>query len=231
MHLGDIMATAGVVAALAAATAAHAQPVPPPLPASPQAAAPQQPGPWYRFSLADGRIVDGQWVGGDTQSYHVQTSAGLFSIARANVVGAVPLTAAPPPAPPPIAAPPPMPVTYAVPPPEDRGNGRRKVQGWGTFGMAYGTTALIALGRRGDDPDAWLGLIPIAGPILWTTTDEDKWGTDGWDWLAILSSLAQVGGAIGIIQGMAEGPRSASAVTVAPVAGRQFGGVVLGGRF
>jgi hypothetical protein len=252
------MAAAGVVAALAAAPRAHAQPqaAPPPLPAPPQAAppqaappplptppqpappqaaAPQQPaGPWYRFSLADGRVVDGQWVGGDTQSYYVQTASGTFSIARANVVGVVPMTAqapAPQPPPPAVMAPPPMPVTYAAPPPEDGGNVRRKAQGWGTFALAYGTTALIALGRRDDDPDAMLGLIPIAGPILWTTTDEDEWGKDGWDWLAILSALAQIGGVAGIVQSMGDPPRRSNAMTIAPVTGRQFGGIVLGGRF
>ncbi len=47
------------------------------------AAAPTQ---WYRITLSDGRIVYGQFVGGDAVSHFVHTPQGVYSIARAQVV-------------------------------------------------------------------------------------------------------------------------------------------------
>jgi hypothetical protein len=57
---------------------------------------PQPTGPtvtWYRLSLATGQYVDGQIVGGDAASWHVQTMQGYFAIERRNVIAMTALVA------------------------------------------------------------------------------------------------------------------------------------------
>lgn len=111
--------------------------------------------------------------------------------------------------------------------------GPSKVKGGlGIFLSAYLITAFVARARSETDHDAKLGYIPIAGPILWTATDDDKFGNDGWDWLAMFSTLCQVGGVDGMIDGLGDKPSSSQKkVTVAPVSSRNYGGIAISGTF
>jgi hypothetical protein len=238
MHLEKLTTAAGVAAAVVIATAAagapraHAQAPPAGQPPAQQ----QQPAPWYRFTLTDGRVVDGQWVGGNAQSYFVQTTGGTFSIARENVLGAVPLMASAPQAPPSVTVvPPPRPVVYVLPVAEEKpSRGRsRMASGLGLFASTYFITAMVALVARNQDRDASLGLIPVAGPLLWTQTrdDNEEWREDTWNWLALASSIAQAGSLIIAFTDLGDPSKRTRILSVSPVTGRNFGGVALAGSF
>lgn len=68
--------------------------------------------------------------------------------------------------------------------------------------------------------------IPIAGPILWTASDEDNFGNDGWDWLAIVSTFCQGAG----VYGAGSKPSSSQKkITVVPDSGRNYGGITFSG--
>lgn len=202
------------------------QPQPPP-PAQPQPSPPpqqQQPAGLYRFTLTNGQIVDGYWVGGDAQNIHVQTQTGVYSLAVVNVRGYAPLA----------------PVTYAPPTPtqpveavEKKPDGPSKGKaGFGVFISAYLITAFIGRARSDKDPDAKLSYIPIVGPILWTATDEDKFGSDGYDWLALFSTFAQGAGVYGMIDSLGSSkPDTKPKVTVTPVSRRDYGGISVMGTF
>jgi hypothetical protein len=224
------------MAMLVGASGARAQPspTPPPAPAPAPAPAPVPAPPAaaasYRFTLADGRVVDAQLIGGDAQSYFIQTPAGTYSLARANVTSmmALPSSGYAPPPPLPMSAPPPPPV--AMPPPAEE-EPRSRAAGFSMFFMSYGLTALIAYTRTDNDPDAHLGYIPVIGPIIWTASDEGKWGEDGWDWLGALSMLSQGMGVYGMVAGIPEKKRRRGLFGVAPVRTSTFRGVAVSGTF
>jgi len=173
-------------------------------PAAAQAPPQQQAAQWVRLSLNDGRFVDGYLTGGDAASYFVQTSYGLFSIARANVIAVTPMgtaPVAPPPtayAPDPNPMPAPMPTPTAqplAPPSENKSQAFGRGVGIAYFGISYGVVALAASAKSDDDDSAKAGFIPVVGPILWAWgDDEDDLGEDGWDWLAAVGTITQLTG-------------------------------------
>jgi hypothetical protein len=178
----------------------------------------------YRFTLVDGRVVDGALVGGDAQTYWVQTAQGTFSIPKANVVSWSAVEEAKP-----------------APAPEQPEPEKKKEeeeistfqQGLGVFVIGYGVPILAALLVHEKDSDADWAFIPVYGPIAWTSTDEDDWGTDGWDYLAGAFSVIQVAGIAAMIYSAFEpAPRKKqAAVTIAPAIGGDIAGLVVGGRF
>jgi hypothetical protein len=230
------------VALLLALTSIASAQSPQPQP-QPQAAPLVPPGPttYSRFTLRDGRVVDAYWTGGDPANYYIQTQAGSYWLPRADVVAVVQL-APPPVAPQPAYVPPPV---YQPPrdpyfgkaenapeePPKDMRSQDRH-EGALIFGGFYAITALIALGRVNDDKDAAAGFIPIAGPIIWTMADEDKWLKDGYDWLALLDASCQLIGAFRWIDGATkDAPKKKSAVSIVPVTRHGYGGLAVGGTF
>jgi len=201
--------------------------------------APQQPPapvPYWRFTLTDGRVIDAYVVGGDPQSYFVQTPQGTFSIAKALVTSTVALVV-----PPPIVMPPqaqPVPMMMMPPTPmatEDPLN--QTLAGIVCFGSFYGMTAIIAASRDDDDPDAKAGYIPVIGPLIWTASDAGDWGEDGYDWLALGSAVFQAGGIAGMIKGLAgdhdaaKTASTSSTLTLQPVSTPTYAGFSLGGVF
>jgi hypothetical protein len=166
---------------------------------------------WSRITLVDGRVVDGQITGGDQVNLFVQTQAGVFSIARTQVSYVTPMQAAPMP-----------------PPPESSGGLPRFNKGAVTFFGTYAITGIIALGRMEKDDDAKLGLIPLVGPVLWTRTDDDKYFSDGYDWLAVLSTGCQ---AIGIVQWLTSRQTVSPGVNIVTVGTKTFSGVSLSGQW
>jgi hypothetical protein len=199
-----------------------------PSPPSPPQQQPQQPAGLYRFTLTNGNVVDGYWVGGDAQNIHVQTQTGVYSLAVVNVRMYAPLA-------PVTYTPPPAPVTPvepvdAVEKKPDRPS--KAKAGLGVFLGAYLVTAFIGRARSDKDPDAKLAYLPIIGPVLWTASDEDKFGSDGYDWLAMLSTFAQGAAVYGMIDGLGSDPKpEPKKVTVTPVSRRGYGGIAIVGRF
>jgi hypothetical protein len=193
-----------------------------PTPPQPQPA-PQQPAGLYRFTLTNGQVVDGYWVGGDANNIHVQTQTGVFSLALVNVRMYAPLAPVAP-TPPPQ----PLPVRDAV---EVKPSGPSKAKaGFGIFISAYLITAFVARARSDDDPDSKLGYLPILGPVLWTATDEDKFGNDGWDWLALFSTFCQGAGVYGMIDGLGD-TKTPPPKKVTITSGRNYGGISFSGTF
>ena len=207
-----------------------------------QASAAAQSAQWVRLSLADGRVVEGQITGGDAVNHFVQTPHGYFSIARANVTAITLLSTPhtnpnvaplPPPMPPPNA---PVAPTYGAPPPPPPALGPTE-SGSSRFGAGlrvaagmYLTTAIIAAARTEKDDDAKYGFIPLMGPIVWSTKhDSDDFLEDGYDWLALGSTIVQVGGLVGVFTG--KHVTRHSLVQVTPVGRRDYGGLVVGGRW
>ena len=190
----------------------------------PPVAQPQQQAGLYRFTLTNGQFVDGYWVGGDAQNIHVQTQTGVYSLAVVNVRTYAPLA----------------PVTYTPPPPQqpvdavektDDGPSKGKA-GFGVFISAYLITAFIGRARSDKDPDAKLSYIPIVGPIMWTATDDDKFGSDGYDWLAMFSTFAQGAGIYGMIDSLGNTKKDPpKKVTITPVTRHGYGGVAIMGSF
>jgi hypothetical protein len=172
-----------------------------------------------------------QIVGGDATSYHVQTGGAVYSLPRAKVLASIALApaviqTAPAPAVPP--GPPPAPPSAEST--EPSGYSRRKA-GIAYFAMSWGLTAVIASARSDNDPDARLGFIPILGPLGWTlANDEDDFGEDGWDWLAIFDSAIQAGGIYWMVVGGRFGGRD-KPVVVSPISRRSFHGVAISGSF
>jgi hypothetical protein len=184
-----------------------------------------QPAQYVRLSLNDGRTVDGQITGGDAINYFVQTPHGYFSILRTNVVAVTPLQPYPTAAPPP---PPPPPMTGA--PESQSSNSIVMNHGFRTAAGTYLLTAIIALSRTKEDDDAKLGFIPIAGPILWTTkNDEDGFLKDGWDYLALGSTIGQVGGVFLMMTN--KGSSNRGIISVAPTASQHYGGLSVAGMW
>jgi hypothetical protein len=197
-------------------------------------AQPQPPAGWVRISLADGRFVDGYVTGGDAVNIFIQTSHGYFSIPRAQIVGTAPISA--PAAPPPMAAPAPMPPPPAPipapPPPERTGEHDVGARAAGVlyFGMSYAIVAVAASAKRDEDDTATLGFIPVAGPIAWAAKDdEDDFGEDGWDWLAMLGSTTQALGLYLVLGGGKS--RDKSKPLLSATTTRDYAGVSLAGRW
>jgi len=170
---------------------------------------------WVRIQLNDGRFVDGQITGGDAQNHFVQTQQGYFSILRANVVSITPMQTA-------NVAPAPMPMASDDDTPSRFTYGLRIAVG------TYLLTAIIAGSRTKDDDDARYGFIPIAGPLLWTLkNDEDDAFEDGWDWIAMTSTVCQVGGLFGLFTPK----KSRTHWLLSANGGRNYGGLSVAGNW
>ena len=186
----------------------------------------QQPAGLYRFTLTNGSVVDGYWIGGDAQNIHVQTQTGVYSLAVVNVRMYAPIA-------PVTYTPSPRPVAQPVDAVEKKPDRPSKGKaGFGVFLGAYLVTAFIGRARSDKDPDAKRSYIPIVGPILWTATDEDKFGSDGYDWLAMLSTFAQGAGVYGMIDSLGNDPKpDPKKITITPVSRRGYGGIAIVGSF
>jgi hypothetical protein len=235
----DVMRWIVATVIACASNVALAQEVPVQQPSQPALA---PPAPFYRFTMRDGRVIDAYWTGGDANNYFIQTPAGTFWLSRADVVAAAPFTAAP------VAPVPTYPApTYPAPAPardpyfrneasdhpepkDTRSADKR--EGLLIFGGFYAITALIAMGRLADDKDAAAGLLPIVGPVAWTMADDDKWLSDGYDWLALTSASCQLIGIFRWIDGVTkDAPKKKTAVSVVPVSRGDYGGFVVTGSF
>lgn len=99
------------------------------------------------------------------------------------------------------------------------------------FGSAYLITAAIALARRDNDKNAVAGLVPVAGPLLWTIAgDEDDACEDGWDWLAAADGVIQLAGLYFMISG-GKDRSTQQTVRLVPLSWRGQHGFALGGTF
>jgi hypothetical protein len=185
-----------------------------------------QPARWARLSLADGRSVDGQITGGDAAHYFVQTPHGYFSIPRATVVAVTPL-GQPAAAHAPSQPPPPPP---AMGPTAEGGPiVSKRTAGLSVFVGTYLLTASIAAARVDDDDDAKTGLIPVLGPVVWATrNDDDKFGSDGWDYLAMMSTGIQV---LGLFQVLTGKGAAKTGVNISAISTKDYGGFAVSGGF
>ncbi|MBI2894617.1 MAG: hypothetical protein HYY06_13775 [Deltaproteobacteria bacterium] len=190
--------------AVAAPPIAQPQPPPPPPPA---VAAPERP---MRFILTGGTVVIGTRVGEDAEFFTINTSTGLVRVRKSDIAsmdynvtsGAAPVVQQPQQ---PIVSTPVPAYTYARPRKPGRG---LLVAGTIVFSISYGLTVFAATVASVDNPDAFLLLLPVAGPIVYGASSDDVEG----EAFALLFNLSVVQGAglLMLIIGASKGSSSSN---------------------
>ncbi len=125
--------------------------------------------PW-RYSLRDGSVVTGSPIAEDQSTVTIRTTIGVLRVLRTDILSAQPATASsPPPAPPMIVSPMPSLVYLPAPAPARRSAWRGLTVGGGVLlgllwtGTSIGAGIMQTLGDR----NAWMGFVPVFGPVMW----------------------------------------------------------------
>jgi len=186
--------------------AVAAQPIEQP-PPPPVAAPPERP---MRFILTGGTVVIGTRVGEDSEFFTVNTASGLVRVRKADVASmdynvASGTQAAPVATPAPTLPPPTFNYTAARPSRPGRG---LLIAGTIMFSITYGLTVFGATIASVDNSDAFLLLVPVAGPVIYAAVSDDVSSGDGALALFINLTLLQGAGLLMLIIGAS---KSASA--------------------
>lgn len=179
------------------AIAAQPQPPPPPPVVN---APPERP---MRFILTGGTVVIGTRVGEDAEFFTVNTPSGLVRVRKSDVASMdynvsagtqAPLVTPPPPALPPAT------FNYTAARPSRPGRGLL-IAGTIMFSITYGLTVFGATIASVDNSDAFLLLLPVAGPVVYAAASDDVDSGDGSLALFINLTLLQGAGLIMLIVG------------------------------
>jgi hypothetical protein len=146
-----------------------------------------------RFILTGGTVVIGTRVGEDGEFFTVSTSSGLVRVRKSdiasmdyNVGGGTAVVQTPPPPAYPTTP------TYNYTPARPRRPGRGLlIAGTIVFSISYGLTVFGATIASVDNSDAFLLLLPVAGPIVYGAASNDVEGES----FALLFNLSLVQGA------------------------------------
>ena len=203
-----------VVISLSVPAVVWAQPQNPPPPAVPAQAIEQPPPPPIaapaerpmRFILTGGTVVIGTRVGEDAEFFTVNTASGLVRVRKSDVssmdynasAGTQPPVATPPPT-----LPPPT-FNYTAARPSRPGRGLL-IAGTIIFSISYGLTVFGATIASVDNSDAFLLLVPVAGPVIYAAASDDVDSGDGALALFINLTLLQGAGLIMLIVGASKG--------------------------
>lgn len=224
LFVSALVSLPAVVISLSVPMVAWAQPYQPPPPAvpgppvaqpAPPPAAPAVQERPMRFMLTGGTVVIGTRVGEDAEFFTVNTASGLVRVRKSDVASmdfnvsagttTVPTVAAAPSLPPPT-------FNYTATPPRRPGRGLL-IAGTIMFSITYGLTVFGATIASVDNSDAFLLLLPVAGPVVYAAVDEDV-ADDGTLALFVNITLLQAAGLIMLIVGASKasgGSRTAPA--------------------
>lgn len=181
-----------------------AQPQPPP----PPPAVPAQAERPMRFILTGGTVVIGTRVGEDAEFFTVNTASGLVRVRKSDVASmdynvSAGTTQAPPAVAPAQQLPPPT-FNYTAQRPSRPGRGLL-IAGTIMFSITYGLTVFGATIASVDNSDAFLLLLPVAGPVVYAAASDDVDADDGSLALFINLTLLQGAGLIMLIVGASKG--------------------------
>lgn len=203
-----------VAIALSVPSVVLAQPQDPPPPAipappiaepAPQPAAPVVAERPMRFILTGGTVVIGTRVAEDAEFFTVNTASGLVRVRKSDVasmdynVSAGTQAPAIAPQPPPQQQLPPPSFNYTATRPSRPGRGLL-VAGTIMFSISYGLTVFGATIASVENSDAFLLLLPVAGPVVYAAVADEDTG-DGSLALFINLTLLQGAGLIMLIVG------------------------------